>query len=219
MPAAEPTYRTEVGSQSIELPVVTLRDDLAIALLICVDHGVRFTTQAGVELASLLAPFEVDMVVSVATMGIPLAIEVSRALGLDDYLILHKTPKIHLGDDLAEPLTSITTERPQHLRMDPARAEAVTGRRVAVVDDVISTGDSIRAALTLLRRVDAEPVAIGTLVTEGSGWCTALGADADRVRSLGSIPVFRPGPDGKLTEEWGDQGSPGAHHQAPGATR
>jgi adenine phosphoribosyltransferase len=141
-------------------------------------------------------------------MGIPLAIEVTRALGLDDYLILHKTPKIHLGDTLAEPVVSITTERPQHLRMDPARLGVVAGRRVAVVDDVISTGASVRAALNLLRRVGAEPVVIGTLVTEGSGWRTALGADAERIQALGCIPVFRPGPDGLLTEHWGDQGSP-----------
>ena len=208
MAVNETTYRTAVGSQSIELPVVTLREDLAIALLICVDHGVEFSSRAGLELGALLAPCGVEIVVSVATMGIPLAIEVTRALGLDDYLILHKTPKIHLGDTLAEPVVSITTEHPQHLRMDPARMGAVAGRRVAVVDDVISTGASARAALNLLRRVGAEPVAIGTLVTEGSGWRTVLGADAERVRSLGSIPVFRPGPDGGLTEQWGDQSSP-----------
>ena len=60
-----------------------------------------------------LAPFDVDVVVSVATMGIPLAIEVTRALGLDDYLILQKTPKIHLQDAIDEPVTSITTGAPR----------------------------------------------------------------------------------------------------------
>jgi hypothetical protein len=52
-------------------------------------------------------------------MGIPLAIEASRALGFDDYVILHKTPKIHLGETWSEPVNSITTEKPQRLRMDP----------------------------------------------------------------------------------------------------
>ena len=122
------TYRTTVGSQTLDLPLVPLADDLTIALLICVDHGVAFADTAGRELAALLAPFEPDIVVSVATMGIPLAIEVTRSLGLDDYVILHKTPKIHLGDSFAEPVRSITTGNPQKLRMDPARVPAVRDR-------------------------------------------------------------------------------------------
>ena len=197
------TFRVDVGTQSVELPLVPVADDLTIALLICVDHGVAFAEVAGRELSALVAPFRPDIVVSVATMGIPLAIEVSRSLGLDDYVILHKTPKIHLGQSLAEPVRSITTGSPQMLRMDPARVEAVRGRRVAVIDDVVSTGASCAAALALVRRAGAEPVVVGALVTEGSGWRDALGPDAEIVRSLGSMPVFRPGPAGSgLVEDW-----------------
>jgi hypothetical protein len=50
--------------------------------------------------------------------------------------------------------------------------------------------------------VGAEPVAAGTLVTEGSAWRKVLGADAGLVHALGAIPLFRPGPDGKLIEDW-----------------
>jgi adenine/guanine phosphoribosyltransferase-like PRPP-binding protein len=200
LPIAEPpTYRTAVGSRTVDLPLVRMTDDLTIALLICVDHGVAFSERAGRELAEQLAPADPEVVVSVATMGIPLAIEVTRALGLDDYVILHKTPKIHLGNTYVEPVRSITTGSPQTLRLDPARVDAIRGRRVAVVDDVISTGASLDAALHLLRRVEADPV-----LTEGGEWRTRLGADADRVRTLGSIPLFRDGPDGTLVEDWGD---------------
>jgi adenine/guanine phosphoribosyltransferase-like PRPP-binding protein len=201
---ADRTYSTTVGSQAVDLPLVPLSDDLTIALLICVDHGVAFAEIAGRELADLMRPFAPEIVVSVATMGIPLAIEASRALGLDDYVILHKTPKIHLGETWAEPVTSITTDKPQKLRMDPARVTAVRGRRVAVVDDIISTGASTLAALRLIRRIGAEPVVIGTLMTEGSGWRSALGADADNVRALGSMPLFRPAAKGsdELVEVW-----------------
>jgi len=118
---ADRTYSAMVGSQAVELPLVPLSDDLTIALLICVDHGVAFAEAAGRELADLMRPAAPDIVVSVATMGIPLAIEASRALGLDDYVILHKTPKIHLGETWSEPVVSITTDKPQRLRMDPAR--------------------------------------------------------------------------------------------------
>jgi adenine/guanine phosphoribosyltransferase-like PRPP-binding protein len=199
--AADRTYSTTVGSQAVELPLVALSDDLTIALLICVDLGVAFAEVAGRELAELMRPARPEIVVSVATMGIPLAIEASRALGFDDYVILHKTPKIHLGETWSEPVNSITTEKTQRLRMDPARVPAVAGRRVAVVDDVISTGASTLAALRLVRRIGADPVVIGTLMTEGNGWRQALGADADNVRSLGSMPLFRTAGDG-LVEVW-----------------
>jgi adenine phosphoribosyltransferase len=196
------TYRATVGSQTLELPLVALSDDLTIALLICVDLGVSFADTAGRELAARLVDHQPEVVVSVATMGIPLAIEVSRGLGLDDYVILHKTPKIHLGDTLAEPVRSITTGASQKLRIDPARVAAVAGKRVAVVDDIISTGASTLAALNLVRRVGGQPVVIGTLMTEGSGWRAALGADAALVHALGSMPVFRPDGSGGLAEVW-----------------
>jgi adenine phosphoribosyltransferase len=202
--AADRTYPTMVGSQAVALPLVALSDKLIIALLICVDMGVAFAETAGRELADLMRPARPDIVVSVATMGIPLAIEASRALGFDDYVILHKTPKIHLGETWAEPVHSITTHKEQRLRLDPARVDAVRGRRVAVVDDVISTGASLSAALRLVRRIGAEPVVIGALMTEGGAWRAALGADADNVRALGAMPLFHPTPDGsgQLVEDW-----------------
>jgi adenine/guanine phosphoribosyltransferase-like PRPP-binding protein len=196
------TYKVRVGSQELEIPLVPIAEDLTIALLISVDLGLAFAETAGGELAAKLAPYDAEIVVSVATMGIPIAIEVTRALGLDDYVILHKTPKIHLADAISEPVRSITTAVPQRLLLDRARLDAVTGRRVAVVDDVISTGGSTKAALNLLRRVGAGPVVVGAVVTEGAQWRPYLGADADLVQSLGAIPLFRHGPDGHLVEDW-----------------
>jgi adenine/guanine phosphoribosyltransferase-like PRPP-binding protein len=196
------TYETTIGSQTRALPIVPLSDELAIALLITVDHGVAFSEQAGKDLAQLLGPLEVDIVVSVATMGIPLAIETSRALHLDDYVILQKTPKIHLADAISEPVTSITTDARQRLLFDRARTAAVTDKRVALIDDVVSTGASVRAALNLVRRVGGEPVAVGALLTEGATWRATLGEDASLVRALGSVPLFRREPDGSLKQDW-----------------
>lgn len=190
------TYPAAVGSQLVELPVVEIADDLAIALLITVDLGVAFCATAGAELAEGLAPLGVECVASIATMGIPIGLEVSRALGLDQYVVLHKTPKIHLAHAVEEPVRSITTDAEQRLLLDPARIPAVAGRRVALVDDVVSTGGSCGAALRLLRRVGAEPVAIAAIVTEGEAWREGLGDDAGLVRSLGELPLFRRGRDG-----------------------
>lgn len=198
----ERTYSVDIGTQRVDLPLVSLNDQLALALLITVDMGVEFMSQAGAELADVLRPYHVDIVATVATMGIPVAVEVTRHLDLDQYVILHKTPKIHLADAVSETVRSITTDGQQRLLFDRARIKDVQGRRVAIVDDVISTGASTGAALRLLRGVGAEIVVIGTLVTEASIWRTSLGEDATMVRALGSIPVFRPDGSGGLVEDW-----------------
>ncbi|MGA7836230.1 MAG: phosphoribosyltransferase family protein [Acidimicrobiales bacterium] len=196
------TYAIDIGTQHVELPIVSLSDSLALALLITVDMGVSFMERAGAELAEVLVPYDVDIVATVATMGIPLAVEVTRHLGLDQYVVLHKTPKIHLADAISEPVRSITTASEQRLLFDRARIGDVKGRRVAIVDDVISTGASTGASLRLLRSVGADVVAIGTMVTEAGLWRDALGEDAAMVRALGSLPVFRPDGAGGLVEDW-----------------
>jgi adenine phosphoribosyltransferase len=196
------TYSVDIGSQRVDLPVVSLNENLALALLITVDMGIAFMAKAGEELAEVLASYDLDVVATVATMGIPLAVEVTRYLGLDQYVVLHKTPKIHLGDAISESVRSITTDAQQRLLFDRARLGDVQNKRVAIVDDVISTGASTGATLRLLRGVGAHVVAIGTLVTEASLWRAALGEDATMVRALGSIPVFRPDGSGGLVEDW-----------------
>lgn len=196
MPPTRATYWATVGSQRVELPIVPLDGERAIALMMTVDLGVGFTAVAAAELARALATARPELVVSVATLGIPVAIEVSRCLGLDDYLILQKSPKVHLRDCLREPVESITSTGTQHLLLDRRRTGAARGRRVVFVDDVISTGASAVAALRLLRRAGADVVAIGALLTESHAWRQALGEDAGLVRALGQLPLFRPGPDG-----------------------
>jgi adenine phosphoribosyltransferase len=195
-------YSTTIGTQQVSLPIANLSDDLALALLITVDMGVSFMDIAGRELAELLAPQAPDIVVTIASMGIPVVHDVTRHLGLDQYGVLHKTPKIHLADAYHEPVRSITTAREQVVMFDAARVDAVAGKRVAIVDDVISTGASIAAALRLLRRLDAEVVAIGALATEAALWRETLADDAALVVALGQLPVFRPEADGSYREDW-----------------
>jgi adenine/guanine phosphoribosyltransferase-like PRPP-binding protein len=196
-------YQVEIGSQMIELPLVELNAERAISLLMTIDRGVGFMARAGAELADLLRSSDPELIASAATLGIPVAIEVTRALGLDDYLILQKTPKIHLGDALGEPVASVTTAAPQRLLLDRARLCALAGRRVAFVDDVVATGSSIAAGLRLLRAAGAEVVGIGVLLTEGRSWRAVLGNDASLVHALGRIPGFARAPGG-WAEDWSD---------------
>ena len=195
-------YRTRIGTQEVTLPLVPLPGGRAISLLMTIDRGVRFMELAGAELADLLAPSRPEVVVSAATLGIPVAIEVSRALGLDDYLILQKTPKVHLGDAMTHAVRSITTDAEQRLLLDRRRAATVAGKRVALVDDVIATGSSLKAAMGLVEAAGGEVVSIGALLTEGGGWRRTLGDSAGLVVSLGAIPGFRAVEGGGYVEVW-----------------
>lgn len=180
-----------IGGIETRLPLVALNEAVAIALLMVIDQGIAFGSRAGAALADIARPLAPDIVVGAATLGIPVAMEVSRALGLDDYVILQKSPKIHLADALKESVKSVTSHGVQTLMLDRRSVPLLEGRKVFVVDDVASTGSSLAAMLRLLRRAGAEIVGIGVILTEGHDWTSVLGADAGLVRGLAHIPVFR----------------------------
>lgn len=184
------TFETEIAGEVFSLPVVQLNDRRAIALLMVIDMGVRFGDLVGQAIAERSAALKPDIVVGNATLGIPLAIEVSRRLDIDQYVILQKSPKFHLSDAMIESVRSITTVGSQHLLLDRRSITLLQGRRVLVVDDVVATGSSMAAAIRLVRRAGAEVVGLGAILTEGHVWREALGADADLLVSLGHIPQF-----------------------------
>jgi adenine/guanine phosphoribosyltransferase-like PRPP-binding protein len=194
-PAAEivltpKSYSVDIAGESVDLPLVAINDTLAISLLMVIDMGVRFGERVGRALAQRLAGKSPDIVVGTATLGIPVAIEVSRHLGLDQYVIMQKSPKIHLGNALAQQVKSVTSSAPQRLLLDRRAIPLLAGKRVVVVDDVIATGSSLAATLKLARQAGAEVVGIGVILTEARDWRDALGADADLVIGLGHIPQF-----------------------------
>jgi adenine/guanine phosphoribosyltransferase-like PRPP-binding protein len=185
-----PTHTVEIAGEPVELPLVALNESLGIALLIVVDMGVRFGDRVGKALAQRLAAAQADIVVGTATLGIPVAIEVSRHLSLDRYLILQKSPKIHLRDALVEEVRSITSVRSQVILLDRRAVPLLSGQRVIVVDDVVTTGSSLSAALKLVRQAGGQVVGIGVILTEGYTWRAQLGEDAGLVTALGHIPQF-----------------------------
>jgi adenine/guanine phosphoribosyltransferase-like PRPP-binding protein len=184
------THSARLGSQTFELPVVDVGGGVGIALLITVDHGTAAMATAGAELADLTRDARPELVATAATLGIPVAIEVTRALGIDDYLVLHKSPKIHLDDALKAPLRSITSRGEQRLMLDRARLDAVRGRRVLFVDDVLSTGASTAAALTLLDEAGAEVVGAAYLAVEGDAGRQVLADRGVPLFTLGELPLL-----------------------------
>ena len=137
------TYTVDIAGEPVILPVVPINNELAISLLMVIDMGVKFGERTGKAMAAKLAPLKPDIVVGAATLGIPVVIEVSRALGLDDYVIAQKSPKIHLADALVQELQSVTSSGKQKLMLDRRSVPLLAGKRVAVVDDVVATGSSL----------------------------------------------------------------------------
>ena len=103
------SYTVDIAGAPVTLPIVPINQKLAISLLMVIDMGVQFGERIGKALAEKLGPLKPDIVVGAATLGIPVVIEVSRALGLDQYVIAQKSPKIHLGDALVQEVQSVTT--------------------------------------------------------------------------------------------------------------
>jgi adenine/guanine phosphoribosyltransferase-like PRPP-binding protein len=184
------TYTVDIAGEPTELPLVAINERLAISLLMVIDMGVGFGERIGKALAARLKEKKPDIVVGAATLGIPVAIEVSRHLGLDQYVIVQKSPKIHLSDALVEYVQSVTSSGSQRLLLDRRAIPLLKGRRVVVVDDVVATGSSLAATLKLVRQAGAEVVGVGVILTEGHEWRKPLGADATLVTGLGHIPQF-----------------------------
>ncbi len=192
------TYTVDIAGEPVALPIVPINQKLAISLLMVIDMGVRFGERIGKGLAAKLAPLEPDIVVGAATLGIPVVMEVSRALGLDQYVIAQKSPKIHLADALVQEVHSVTSSGKQRLMLDRRSVPLLAGRRVVVVDDVVATGSSLAATMALVRAAGGNIVGAGVILTEGHDWKKALGADAALVQGLGHIPQFHLA-DGKAT--------------------
>jgi len=184
------TYTVNIAGEPVTLPIVPINETLAISLLMVIDMGVRFGERIGKAMAAKLAPLKPDIVLGAATLGIPVVIEVSRALGLDRYVIAQKSPKIHLADALVQEVQSVTTASKQRLMLDRRSVPLLANRRVAVVDDVAATGSSLAATLKLARSAGANIVGAAVILTEGHDWKNTLGADASLVQELGHIPQF-----------------------------
>jgi adenine/guanine phosphoribosyltransferase-like PRPP-binding protein len=152
-------------------------------------------------MAAPLAAAEPDLIIGVPTLGLPLAEGVARRLGHSRLLPLSTSRKFWHQDELSEPLSSITTpERRKSLFIDPRLLPLLDGRRIVVIDDVVSSGQSMVATLRLLRKVGVTPVAISVAMRQGDKWRAALAAEnagwPELVQSVFGSPLLRKEGDG-----------------------
>lgn len=178
------------------LPVRPLPDGQR-ALVSLIINQASFAVQDALagHLAALLLEQQPDLVVGLPTLGLTLAAAVASRLGHPRYVPLGTSRKFWYRDDLSAPLSSITTPgQDKRLYLDPRLLPLLEGRRIALIDDVISTGASITAAIELLSAAGVEPMVIGAAMLQSERWrdraSTALSDWQDRVVGVFRTPVL-----------------------------
>ncbi len=134
------TYHLDICGYATELPILPISDSLSIAFFNL--HGAtNLTEHCGKELAKLVAGAEV--VITAESKGLQLAHVVARELGQEYYAVARKSKKLYMQDGIQAEVQSITTEAKQTMYLSAMDAELIKGKKVAIVDDVVSSGGSL----------------------------------------------------------------------------
>ena len=174
-------YELNVAGVTRQLPIIPISPELAIASFVILGDC-ELVTAAAPLLAQKLP--KVDYLVTAEAKGIPLVHEVSRLLGLPYYIVARKSVKPYMAEPLVDEVVSITTQKAQTLCLDGKDALAVKGRRVAIVDDVISTGESLAAMEELLHTIGGKVVGKACVLAEGDA------KDRTDIIYLEPLPLF-----------------------------
>ena len=141
---------------------------------------------AALGLAAKLGSLDADVLVTAETKSIPLVHQLAVELGIP-YVVLRKQYRSYMGDALEVETMSITTGKPQTLYLDEKDRELLDGKRVVLVDDVISTGSTLEAMRQVVERAGGAAVAEAAIFTEGES------AKWANIVALGHLPVFTNG--------------------------
>jgi len=171
----------EIAGVKRELPIVQVGPDVAVALLNLLGDT-ELTEAAAEELAKRLPP-EVETLVTPEVKAVPLAHALSRITG-KPYVVARKTEKPYMINPISRQVLSITTGKPQLLVLDGADVPLIRGRKVAIVDDVVSTGSTLSGLRELIESVGGQVVAVLAVFTEGT--------PRQDVIALGHLPLFKP---------------------------
>ena len=158
------TYKMTIAGLSRELPLCPLNDELSIGAFVMFGDP-ELTTACARELLKIAPPY--DYLITAEAKGIPLVHEMARLAGNQRYMLARKTPKLYMTGVMEIAVRSITTDADQHLYLDTADAERMRGKRILIVDDVISTGASLRAIEELVRAAGGTVCGKMTVLAEG----------------------------------------------------
>lgn len=173
-------YEMTIAGLPRQLPICRLNDDLYIAGFVMFGD-VEITETAARELLAKAPEF--DVIATAESKGIPLAYEMARQSG-KPYVVLRKESKLYMVDVIKSDVDSITTDHRQTLFLGSLEADILRGKKVLVVDDVISTGGSLQAMESILDIVGVNIVARMCVLAEGD----AIGRDD--IIYLEELPLF-----------------------------
>ena len=182
------TYTIDIAGMKRDLTLYPITDDLCIAAFV-IFGDVEITVHAAKELLKKAPDFE--YILAPEAKAIPLAYEMSRQSG-KPYIIARKKAKAYMSDVLSVTLKSITTAGEQTLIIDGEDAKRIKGRRVLVLDDVISTGESLRAVEALANKAESIIVSKMAVLAEGDA------ASRTDITVLAPLPLFNA--DGSIKE-------------------
>lgn len=182
-------YEMNIAGLDRKLPLCPVNDELSIAAFVI--FGDPELTTACAEALLKKAP-EFDYMITAEAKGIPLVHEMARLNGNQRYMLARKGPKIYMSDILCINVKSITTEKEQKLYLDGNDAERMKGKRILIVDDVISTGESLHALEQLVLSAGGEIVGRMAILAEGDA------IENDAFTYLEPLPLFNP--DGSVKE-------------------
>ena len=176
-------YEMTIAGLKRQLPLCKVTDDLYIAAFIMFSD-VEITKACAAELLKK-AP-EYDVIMTAEAKGIPLCYEMARQACTDNYVIARKGPKLYMENLLTTDVDSITTDHIQMLCIGQREIDMIKGKRVLLVDDVISTGESLRSLENLVGRAGGNIVGRFTVLAEGKA------CEDPRITYLEELPVFNP---------------------------
>lgn len=157
-------HNMKIAGLDRALPICKVTDTLYIGAFVIFGDP-ELTTACAKELLAR-AP-EYDYMITAEAKGIPLIHEMARLAGNQKYMLARKGPKLYMTDILSVSVKSITTSKEQKLYLDGADAKLMQGKKILVVDDVISTGESLYAIEELVRKAGGEVCGRMAILAEG----------------------------------------------------
>ena len=176
-------YTMTLAGLQRDLPLCKVNDELYIGAFVIFGDA-ELTEACAAELLKR-AP-EYDYIITAEAKGIPLAHEMARQNGDRDYFVIRKKPKLYMTSVFKTTVRSITTDGEQNLYLDGADAEKMKGKRILIVDDVISTGESLAAIETLVNQTGGIVCGRMTILAEGDA------QKRDDIIYLEKLPLFNP---------------------------
>ena len=183
------SYPLEVAGLKRDLPICRVSDSLYIAAFV-IFGDVELTKACASELIKKLPPY--DVLITAEAKGIPLVYEMARQLGDERYLIARKAVKLYMKEPHSVEVHSITTAKKQTLFIDKADADYMRGKRVVIVDDVISTGESLFAVENWRRRMRMFKESGGTVAARMAILAEGDAKYRDDILYLEELPLFHP---------------------------